>query len=88
MTMANEALDHRRRRLLWRAEHRGTRELDLVLGRFARTSIAAMDVAALDELEAIVAMPDPDLSNWLMRREPVPPEHHTATFAALLAFRP
>jgi antitoxin CptB len=80
--------DQRRRRLIWRAEHRGTRELDLVLGGFARRHVAAMDDAALEELEAIVAMPDPDLSNWLMRRAPVPPEHRSATFTALLAFRP
>jgi antitoxin CptB len=85
MTMT---IDQRRRRLLWRAEHRGMRELDLVLGGFARAHVFAMDAAALGELEAIVAMPDADLADWLTRRLPVPPEHRSSTFAALLAFRP
>jgi antitoxin CptB len=88
MKDALDQLDARRRRLLWRAEHRGTKEMDLVLGRFVRARIAAMDEIALDELEAIIATPDPDLSSWLIHRDAVPSEHRSATLTALLTFRP
>jgi antitoxin CptB len=81
-------LDDRRRRLLWRAGHRGTREMDILLGGFARANIASLDRAGLDELEAIVALPDPDLTDWLVRRLPIPAEIRSTTFTALLAYRP
>jgi antitoxin CptB len=34
-----EPADDRRKRLRYRAWHRGTREMDLVLGRFAETAV-------------------------------------------------
>jgi antitoxin CptB len=88
MTIEADTLDVRRRRLLWRATHRGTREMDILLGGFTRAKVSRMAASDLDELEAIIALPDPDLTDWLVRREPVPPEHHSATLTALLAFRP
>jgi antitoxin CptB len=65
-------LDARRRRLLFRATHRGTYEIDLMLGRFVRAHIAALDTAELDALEVILELPDPDLADWLSGRCPIP----------------
>lgn len=62
----------RRRRLLFRAEHRGTKEADLIIGGFVRRELAAFAPAELDELEAILDLPDVDLTEWLMGRSPVP----------------
>lgn len=67
-------LPPRQRRLLFRALHRGTRECDLMLGGFVRRHIASLDAAALEELEAILEMPDVDLADWLSGRRPIPPE--------------
>ncbi len=62
----------RRRRLLFRAEHRGTKEADLIIGGFVRRELAALSQGELAELEAILDMPDVDLTEWLMGRRPVP----------------
>ena len=78
----------RRRRLLWRAMHRGLRELDLVIGGFAQRRLPAMSESELAEFEAIVASPDSDLQDWILGGVPVPPERLTATMAAVLAYRP
>ena len=43
--ISSEKLDARRRRLLFRSWHRGIREMDLVLGRFANAQIAALSDA-------------------------------------------
>ncbi len=67
-------LDARRRRLMFRATHRGTHENDLMLGRFVRAHIAVLDAAELDALEAILELPDPDLADWLSGRCPIPAE--------------
>ncbi len=75
--MASEdAGDHiaiARRRLRWRAWHRGTRELDLLLGRFTDAHIDAMPAAELGRLEALFACEDTDLRDWLMGETKPPP---------------
>lgn len=80
-------LDERRRRILWRAMHRGTRELDLVLGGFVREHIATMKETELAELEELVALADPLLAGWIFRGLPAEDVRLTATAARLLAYR-
>jgi antitoxin CptB len=69
------AFDVRRRRLLFRATHRGTYENDLMLGGFLRVHLEALDDADLTALEELLELPDPDLADWLTGRQPIPPEH-------------
>jgi antitoxin CptB len=64
--------DARRRRLLFRATHRGTHETDLLVGGFVSQRIDALDSAELDALEAILDLPDPDLADWLTGRRAIP----------------
>jgi antitoxin CptB len=65
-------LDNRRRRLIFRAQHRGTYENDLLIGDFVKAQIAAMTAAELDDLEAIMEFPDTELADWLTGRKPIP----------------
>ena len=70
---APEPLDARRRRLLFRAQHRGTKEADLMIGGFVSRHLSAFSEAELSEVEAVLELPDVDLSDWLSgRREPPP----------------
>ncbi len=78
--------DARRRRLLFRARHRGTHETDLLVGGFVASELAAMDEASLDELEAVLELPDVDLLDWLTGRRPVPEEAATPLLARMVAW--
>lgn len=78
----------KRKRLLFRSWHRGTREMDLLLGRFAEAKLADMDDALLDAYDAFLSHSDPDIYNWLTRQEDVPPEEQTAIMQILLDFYP
>jgi antitoxin CptB len=69
---AGEDIAMRRKRLRYRAWHRGTREMDLVLGPFADAHMEAFGVAQLDRLEALMEEPDTDLLKWVLGQEPVP----------------
>lgn len=62
-------LSIRRRRAAYRASHRGTKEMDMMIGRYAEASLAAMDDAALALFERFLALPDPVLSRWLLEPE-------------------
>ncbi len=85
-TRSSEGLDVRRRRLLFRSWHRGTREMDLIMGRFADAMIATLTEAELDVFERLSEQPEPDLYAWITGDRPVPPEHDTAVFNKLRSF--
>ncbi len=76
----------RRRRLLYRAWHRGTREMDLIMGRFADAEIGTLTEAELEVFERLSALPDPELYAWITGKRPVAPEHDTDVFRRLRAF--
>lgn len=56
----------RRRRALYRAQHRGTKEMDFLLGRYAEARLGAMATDDLTTFEELLALPDPQLQGWLM----------------------
>ena len=62
----HETLAVTRRRVLFRAQHRGTREMDFWLGRFAKAHVAGMDAAELALFERLMSYPDPLLAQALM----------------------
>lgn len=64
----------RRRRLRYRAWHRGTREMDMVLGPFADAHANTLSGEELQRLEGLMEEPDPELLKWVMGQE-APPEH-------------
>ena len=81
--IAGDPLQVRRKQLRYRSWHRGTREADLLLGRFADAHLAGMDEVHLGRFAALLDVPDPDLVDWLTGRQPRP-EGHDNDVAALL----
>jgi len=79
--------DPRRKRLLFRSWHRGTREADLLLGSFADAHLAGFDEAQLDRYEALLELPDPDLFDWMTGRCAPPCDHDNDVTRMLLQFR-
>jgi antitoxin CptB len=75
----------RRRRLLFRATHRGTHENDLLVGGFVKDRIDVLDDADLDALEEILELPDVALADWLTGRQPIPPEADSPMLRAIRA---
>ncbi len=86
-TISSEGLDARRRRLLFRAWHRGMREVDLVTGRFADAHIASLSEAEVDDFERLMDVPEPDLLAWIMGQTATPAEYDTALFRRMRDFQ-
>ena len=84
--MSSEGLDARRRRLLFRCWHRGIREMDLVLGRFADANLASLNDGDLGELERWLDVPDQQIFAWVNGMEPTPTEFDTVLFRSLREF--
>jgi len=85
-TRSSEGLDARRRKLLFRSWHRGLREMDLILGRFADRTIDQLADAELAEFERLIELPDRDLLAWITGEAQVPAAHDGPLFRRLRDF--
>jgi antitoxin CptB len=82
---SSEGLDPRRRRLLFRAWHRGSREMDLIMGPFADAWLDRMSDDELAAFEELVGLPDPELFSLVVEPQAAPPRDN-ALLARLRAF--
>ena len=85
-TRSSADLDPRRRRTLYRAWHRGIREMDLIMGRFADAEIGTLTDDELDAFEALIEVPDRDLFRWITGETSVPENYDTGVYRRLKAF--
>lgn len=72
--MTEENLETLRKKLIFRSWHRGTREMDLIMGRFATAHVPHFNADELRQYETLLTENDPDIYDWLLGRLPVP-EH-------------
>lgn len=70
----DENIENKRRRLIFRSDHRGTKEMDLILGSFARANVPAFTESELVEYDELLCNNDPDLYNWITKKEEPPKE--------------
>lgn len=80
-------LDVRRRRVLFRAWHRGMKEMDLIYGRFADRELAGLPDEELDAFEALMEAPDDEVYAWIVGRKPTPSDFDTPLFGRIRNFK-
>jgi antitoxin CptB len=85
-TRTSAELDVRRRKILFRAWHRGMREMDLIMGRFADAGIAEFSDEDLNEFERLIEVPDRDLLGWITGEIPIPENYDSELFRRLKGF--
>lgn len=69
-----ELIENKRRRLIFRADHRGTKEMDILLGTFAKQNVPSFTEEELNEFDTLLSHNDPDLYNWITGKETPPQE--------------
>jgi antitoxin CptB len=85
-TRSSAGLDAHRRKLLFRAWHRGMRELDLIMGRFAESAIEQLTAGELIEFEDLMEVPDREFLAWVTGEADVRADFDTALFRRLRDF--
>jgi antitoxin CptB len=83
---SSDGLDPRRRKLLFRCWHRGMREVDLIMGRFADAAVGALSDDELAEFERLIEVPDHDVLAWVTGEAAVPAAYDTPLFRRLRDF--
>ena len=78
--------ENRRKRLLFRAQRRGFKEVDLIFGAYADLHLAELDEAGLDQFEALLTAPDQEVYAWLRGAEAVPAQFDNPVFAGLKSY--
>lgn len=86
MSSSSIDLDARRRRVLFRAWHRGTREMDLLMGRFCDAELGGLSEAELADLELLLEAPDHDVFSWLTGEHATPDNYDTPVFHKVRTF--
>ncbi len=79
-------LDLRRRRALYRAEHRGTKEMDWMIGRYAVAHLPTMDAETLTAFERFLQLSDVALNGWIMKAVATDDRETAGFVAAIRAF--
>ncbi len=82
-----ENLSIRRKRLAFRAWHRGTKELDLLIGGFADRHLSHMSADQLDRFEAMLEVPEPLMYRWATGQEAPPVDYDHDVMKLLLEFK-
>ena len=77
-----------RKRLLWRATHRGIKEMDLVVGGFANARLSSMSNDELVLFEMMLEIPDQELLSWVTGQETVPQKWNASLLQEMISFRP
>jgi antitoxin CptB len=79
--------DIRLKKLKYRAEHRGFREADIIIGGFAEAYLPSLTAEQLDAFEALIDQADQDLYAWIIGRQPTPPQFEGEVMDMIRAFR-
>ena len=81
-------IDARRKRLLYRANYRGFKEADILLGGFAKANVETLSNEAIGQFEALLANKDHDIYDWITGKHPAPAEFDTPVLEMIRAFKP
>ncbi len=82
-----ETVEVWRKRLTFRAWHRGTREMDLLIGSFADRNVGRFGAVELRAFEDILTENDPDVYDWIIGVKPLPENLKSPVMEMLLQHR-
>jgi antitoxin CptB len=81
-------MDNRKKRMLFRAWHRGFKEMDLILGNFADRRLALLNDVELDQFEAVLEEEDGPLYHWITGKSAMPEALNTPLMREICDFTP
>lgn len=84
--MIVENTETKRKRLIFRSWHRGTKEMDQILGSFANINVPIFSDAELDLYDQLLENSDPEMYDWICGRAEVPANKHSSVLEKLLKY--
>ena len=81
-----DELELRRRRCAYRCAHRGTKEMDFMLGRYAQARLPDLSDPELAHFEEFIALQDPQLQSWLLSSDAIADAAYASQVATIRKF--
>lgn len=81
-------LENTKKKLIFRSWHRGTKEMDLLMGSFAKGYVPDFSAEEVSQYEDLLGLSDPDLYNWYTKREEIPSNLNNSVMQKFLAHKP
>ena len=78
-------IENIRKKILFRSWHRGTKEMDLILGEFANNNVSDMDLEDLNKFQEFLNLSDPDLYKWIMTKDDSFPKEFESLFKKIIS---
>ena len=78
-------IENIRKKILFRSWHRGTKEMDLILGEFANNNVSDMDLEDLNKFQEFLNLSDTDLYKWIMTEDDSFPKEFESLFKKIIS---
>ena len=76
-----------RKRIFYKATHRGMQETDKIIGGFAQQQLEKLSKDYLYDFDKLLDVPDVDLLNWILGNEEVPESFDNEIFRLIVVFK-
>ncbi len=76
-----------RKRLLYKATHRGMQETDKLIGGFAVLEMENLSESLLHDLDVLLDVPDADLLDWILGRDAIPDAYDNKIMGMIIKFK-
>ena len=76
-----------RKRIFYKATHRGMQETDKIIGGFAEQELEKLSKDYLYDFDKLLDVPDVDLLNWILGNEAVPESFDNEIFRLIVVFK-
>ena len=76
-----------RKRIFYKATHRGLQETDKIIGGFAEQELNKLSQELLYDFDKLLDVPDVDLLNWILGRKDIPKSFDNQIFRLIVMFK-
>ena len=87
MSGDKQDLELRKKRIRWRAGHRGMKETDMLFGRLAEEELERMGPEDVTAFERLLEVPDNEFLSWISGAAEIPSGYHGPLMEKLLSYR-
>ena len=77
-------LETYKKKIIYKASHRGSKEMDILLGNFINKYIELFNKNELHLLDLILDNDDDDIYQWILGKSDIPNEYQNRVFSLLL----
>ena len=80
-------IDNLKKKILYLSEHRGTKEMDIILNNFVKKYVNSLNESELCELELLLNIDDDVLYKWYLNNERTAPVPENSITKKLKVFK-